>query len=179
VERPLEGLCQSGSPGKKRKITKKEVFSMKNKIKVLGIIVLTAIIGFSMMSCEEPIQYQYSLTITDIPATYHGKLAVVSLATSSSDINAYAIAAVTGAAVTFPLLDWDTDDIWGKNGSYTLVVLIYENAAAISNKVTLFEGGTLSKVSVSSDFTIVPWSQIIDVKDMKNQKMVQLLSDKI
>ena len=43
--------------------------SIKNTAQFLGIIALAAVIGFSMMGCEQPIEPP---TLTDITATYTG-----------------------------------------------------------------------------------------------------------
>jgi hypothetical protein len=52
-ETPLKSGKYSCLLVKKRRYSTKGVFSMKNTIKILGIIALVAIIGFSMAACDD------------------------------------------------------------------------------------------------------------------------------
>jgi len=50
---------------------------MKNTIKLFGIITLLAVIGFSMVACDNgTADAEGTFTITDIPAAYNGKYAL-------------------------------------------------------------------------------------------------------
>jgi len=50
---------------------------MKNTIRIIGIIALLAVIGFSMVACDNgSTDAEGTFTITDIPAAYNGKYAL-------------------------------------------------------------------------------------------------------
>jgi hypothetical protein len=137
---------------------------MKNTIKILGIIALMAVIGFSMSACKIEEESQYFLTINGIPAKYDGHVGIVSLVSGKNPV-AYAGVTINSTTVTLPLLDFSSDGPWGENGSYSVVVILYENRQALNNKITSYEGATMGTISVNQETTVMNWSQLFDVTD--------------
>jgi hypothetical protein len=150
---------------------------MKNTLKFLGIIALTAVIGLSMMSCEETIE-QYYLKLTGIPDARNGDL-IACILTSSLSVNendyiAYGQTIVNGKSVTFTLLDWDTDGSWAKDGSYYLIFIAAESYDKFEEEEYTFAGGTISKVAVNQETTTIDWSQLLDVTDQFDVKIADI-----
>jgi hypothetical protein len=67
---------------------------MKNIFKVIGIIALVAVIGFSMAACEDNSDKEEEIktgtfVLTDIPEKYNGKYATATLKTTDGKVTLY------------------------------------------------------------------------------------------
>lgn len=102
---------------------------MKNYLKLIGIIALAAVIGFSAISCKDAEPENISITITDIPgSTYAGWKAVVGLATDSVSVAVGLPLNVTAStsSLTFDMLESGSKS-FNKAGTYYLVFWFEKN----------------------------------------------------
>lgn len=131
---------------------------MKNTIKKFRIAAFVVLLlGFSMQ-----VHAQKTITVTDIPNSYRGKIGFLALSpANSSNYTAYSMVAINGAQVRFPLSDWTTDKPWNGNGNFTFAFVIYDNAEAAKNEKYTFSGVTVGTTGVNSTNTQVLWSQFL------------------
>ena len=106
---------------------------MKNLIKTFGIIAFVAVLGLGLFtSCaEDPVPTD--ITITGITSTYEGKYAVIGLSKSISDQAVLAVGlgkTISGGTATWDLLDQDANAYSVKDGTYLVMIIIYESKAA-------------------------------------------------
>lgn len=144
---------------------------MKNTFKYLGIIATILLIGFFMAACDKD-EVEKSITISNIDTDYNGKFAFITLESPTKTI-AYAMGTISNGSFTNDLVDWANKKVWNKSGSYMVILLIYENAQAATEKNTLWEGGTTADKKFSEENTAVSFSQFIKVgPDPKQIKIV-------
>jgi hypothetical protein len=125
---------------------------MKHLLKLLGIIALVAVIGFSMAACGGSgggSGSGKSIRIIDLD-DFYGSSYQLGLATSidnllSERIVAFAEGTIRSGTQTAPLLDYYTGDPWTGSGSYYVGVII-DN---------FFLAATRSKISFSSSVTTI------------------------
>jgi len=122
---------------------------MKNKIRILEIIALVAIIGFSMAACKEACHGDASASIT-VTGT---ELAVGNFVFLSLDKNYYGYGTVSAAGtITIDMLCFECDKPGFEAGSYTVYIKIDESSA--KDAVTKWEGGTTDKNVSAGNSTI-------------------------
>jgi hypothetical protein len=138
---------------------------MKNALKAIALV---AMIGVSTAAYAQ----QKSITITGLPNTYKGKVAMLAITPSAGSENytAYSLGTLSGASVTFPLSDWTTDKPWNGSGNFAFVILIGESANAIASKQLLYTGGTSATTNVNQRTTTVQWSQFLSVDQQSAAK---------
>jgi len=127
-----------------------------NRFRITAFIVM--VIGLSTAAYA-----QKSIVVTGIPNTYKGKTGMLALAPSANSQNyiAYSLVIIDGPTVKFPLSDWTTDKPWNGGGNFAFVLLIGENAQAISKKQYTFLGQTPALANVKQESTTVPWAQFV------------------
>jgi len=122
---------------------------MKNTIRILGIIALAAIIGFSMTSCEAACHGDASARIT-VTGT---ELAVGNFVFLLLDKNYYGYGIVSAAGtITIDMLCFECDEPGFEAGSYTVYIRIDESSA--KDAVTKWEGETTDKNVPAGNSTI-------------------------
>jgi len=122
---------------------------MKNKIRILEIIALAAIIGFSMTACDAACHGDASARIT-VTGT---ELAVGNFVFLTLDKNYYGYETVSAAGtITIDMLCFDCDKPGFEAGSYTVYIRIDESSA--KDAVTKWEGGTTNKNVPAGNSTI-------------------------
>jgi hypothetical protein len=145
---------------------RKGVFFMKKTFKILGIIALTAMIGFSMTACPHdtsgPPTPEYFITVTGIPPTYNGMIGAVKLYPSDSPdaVTVYStVEKIIGNSVTLPLFNWVEENPWLGSGSFKITIFIFENrnAAAQNPPNTKFKG-SISEIAITEATTTIEWS---------------------
>jgi len=122
---------------------------MKNKIKILGIIALAAIIGFSMTACEAACHGDASASIT-VTGT---ELAVGNWVFLTLEKNYYGFGTVSAAGtITIDMLCFECDKPGFEAGTYTVYIRIDESSA--NDAATKWEGGTTDKNVSAGNSTI-------------------------
>ena len=139
---------------------------MKSMIKVLGVIVFVVLIGFPVMAggksdsgsaSTAPAATIGSITITDIPAQYNGKFAMLTLDTGGSGASnvAWATRTITGTSATFNLLDWVTDQPTAiREGNYGVNIVIAANMQAIADDQHEYVGIIMSRALAGESITV-------------------------
>jgi len=142
---------------------RKRVFFMKKTFKILGIIALTAAIGFSMTACPPEETYtppppEKFITVTGIP--YTGKIGAVKLyPPDSSDVVVYSTdEKISGDSVTFPLYNWADESPWLGNGDFSITIFIFENKTAVVNGQIIYKGVTTEIAAITEPTTVIEWS---------------------
>ena len=141
---------------------------MKNAIKTIGIIAIIAIMGLGVFtSCEEeqPV-IPTDITVTGIPSQYLNKLGSVSAKKGDTigfgmPIGITQDGANTGK-FTCELVDDNGDSISIEGNGCQVVLLIYENLAAVQNKTTLAEKVILS-TTIKATGNTFSYSQFADL----------------
>ena len=129
---------------------------MKNMIKVFGVILFVAVIGLSTVSAQSAPSIG-SITITDIPAQYNGKFAMLTLDTGGTGARtlAWSTRTITGTSATFNLLDWVTDQPTTlSEGNYGVNLIIAANITAIANDEEEYVGIIMSRAFVGATISI-------------------------
>ena len=105
---------------------------MKNTIKVLGIIALVAVIGFTMAACDNGSKDDNgsggTFTLTGIPSQYNGKYFYIQIDTSNTDAewaygtvdedgSQYYFARISNGRASIPM--WTSSDSWNTGERYT------------------------------------------------------------
>jgi hypothetical protein len=102
---------------------------MKNTFKVLGIIALVAIIGFSMFSCGDKNDSgggdAKKITVTGITGNY--SMAMISLISEDSDSGIGGMGEISGGSVTFGLMNEDETAYTGSGSFYVMLIVGNEN----------------------------------------------------
>jgi len=116
---------------------------------------------------------QRSITVTGVPANYKGKTGMLYLSQSANSTNytAYSMVIVNGASVSFPLSDLATDKPWTNSGDFAFVLMIGENAQAITKKQYLYSGQTPDTTSIKQEVTTVQWSIFVSAADAKQRSI--------
>jgi len=138
----------------------KKISFLRNvaKIVVAALVVATAFTGCKKNKVE-PVEK--TVVVTGIPEMYTGKMAALSVDNANS--SALTIAGINGSSATFRMQDSKTKAPWTGSGNCELVFLIYENAQAMSDKNTLYEG-YLSNWKITEETTTIPWNEFLDFK---------------
>ena len=139
-------------------MNKKKSF-LRNAAKIL-VVALVATTIFTGCKKDDPVGPPKTIVITGIPATYDGKISVLSVDKGSGTL-AMAIANISENAATFRLQDFKTKEPWTGDGYYEFVFLIYENSQAMSDKTTLWDG-YLQSWKVSEEMTTIGWGEFLD-----------------
>jgi hypothetical protein len=142
---------------------------MKKTFKILGIIALTAAIGFSMTACPPEDTYsppppESFITVKDMPSNYNGKIGAVKLypidssdGTVSSNATVYSTTEkINGNSVTLPLYNWAEENPWLGSGDFSITIFIFENKTALVNGQTIYKGVTTETITETT--TIIEWS---------------------
>ena len=144
---------------------------MKNTIKILGIIALVAVIGFSMAACGgdddgggSGDSSEKSIKITGlgdfIGASYQLGLATTEDKLNTRDLVAYAVGTINSGTQTAQLFDYKTDAPWTGSGSYYVGVILSGRVSGtlvtISKKSFNSSVTTLSTDDFSGDFSVIP-----------------------
>jgi len=107
---------------------------------------------------------QKSITITGIPGSQRGRIAMLGLSPPNSDeYTAYSLVAINGAQVKFPLMDFTTDKPWGGSGDFSFDLLIYDNAQAAQNSQYRLHARISALTTVNDPDTTVQWSRFVAV----------------
>jgi len=118
---------------------------MKNLFKLIGIFALSALIGFSMTSCEEVMgalggltggeeggennTTGITITVTGDFSAYSGKRAAMLVYTGSEAVaysSAFVDVTAGATSLAFTLLDYDTDESFNKAGTYNVLLWFRE-----------------------------------------------------
>ena len=139
------------------------MFFMKKPFKILGIIALAAVTGFSMTACpddkDDLPKPEFFITVTDIPSTYNGKYGVIILYTPASSEPPSALTAyspmekIKGTSIKVPLYN-KKDDPWSGSGIYRITILIFENTAT----ETWTYAGVTPETSITEKTTAIAWN---------------------
>ena len=138
---------------------------MKSTIRLLGLILFVAVIGLSTATAQARSRGIGSVTITEIPAQYHGKFVMLTVDTGGSGARnvAWGTRTITGASATINLLDWVTDQPTTiRNGNYGLNIIIAANMTAITNDQEEFIGIIMSK-ALAGETVSVEWGEFMDM----------------
>jgi hypothetical protein len=142
---------------------------MKKTFKILGIIALTAAIGFSMTACPPEDTYsppppESFIIVTGMPSNYNGKIGAVKLYPIDSDDNVSSNATVysttekiNGNSVTLPLYNWTEENPWLGSGDFSITIFIFDNKTAMVNGQTIYKGITTETITETT--TIIEWSK--------------------
>ena len=146
---------------------------MKNRIKVIGIIVLLAVIGLTMIACgSSPSSGSSarssagtirSVTITGIPAQYNNRFIMLTLDTGGRGARnvAWGTYTISGNSATFNLLDWVTDQPTAiREGNYGVNIIIAANMSAIANDQHDYVGIIMSR-ALSGEAISIAWGEFI------------------
>jgi len=125
------------------------------KILVAGLVVATIFTGCKK---DDP-SPEKIIVITDIPAMYDGKMAALTADNGSS--SAIALANISGTSATFRLQDSKKKEPWTGSGNCEFVFLIYENAQAMSDKETLWDG-YLANWKITKETTTISFSEFLN-----------------
>ena len=135
-------------------------FYMKSKIKVLGIIVIMAAIGLSIAACasssQSAVVYR-NVTITEIPAQFNGKFAMLTLDTGGSGARtlAWGSRTINGTSATFNLLDWVTDQPTTiRERNYGVNLIIADNMQAIADDEEEYVGIIMNRAFFGESISI-------------------------
>ena len=142
---------------------------MKNKIKVIGVIVLLAAIGLTMTACgSSPSSGSSagtirSLTITGIPAQYNGRFVMMTIDTGGRGARnvAWGTRTISGNSATFSLLDWVTDQPTAiREGNYGVNIIIAANMQAIIDDRQEYVGIIMSR-ALAGEAVSIEWGEFI------------------
>ena len=147
---------------------------MKNLLRtriahIPGIIALVAIIGLSMTACVSSPQSSSSagtitnVTITEIPAQYNGKFAMLTLDTGGRGARtlAWGTRTISGTSATFNLLDWVTDQPTAlREGNYGVNIIIAATMQAIADDEEEYVGIIMSRALLGETIS-VEWGEFI------------------
>ena len=137
---------------------------MKSKIRVIGVIVLVALIGLSMASCvSAPKGGMGSVTIVGIPGQYNGKFAMLTLDTGGRGARtlAWGSRTITGTSATFNLLDWVTDQPTAlSDGNYGINIIIATSMQAIADDQEEYTG-IIMVMALAGETVSIEWGEFI------------------
>jgi hypothetical protein len=146
----------------------KEWVFMQKTFKILGIIALTAVIGFSMAACKGESEPDPNIiTITGIPQIYVGKVGALMLSTSASEKNypVYSIETITGTSFSFPMRDWNHDSRpWDGSGSFGITIFIFNSIEDARNKnedKSIYKGVKPGNTDITELTTTLEWSSFV------------------
>ena len=138
---------------------------MKKPFKILGIIALAAVTGFSMTACpsdgtDNAAMPEKFITVTTIPSTFNGMIGALKLyPINSSDVTVYSTEEkISGNSVTLPLFNWEKEDPWLESGSYSITIFIFDNKAAAAQGQTKYKGKTIEIVDITEKITTINWN---------------------
>lgn len=130
---------------------------LRNVVKIL-VAGLVAITMFA--SCEkEEEKPPKTIVVTGIPVIYEGKVGVLT-ADKGGTTQAMAMANINGTSVSFRMQDFQSKEVWTKDGTYDFILLIYENSQAMSDKKTLWDG-YLYTWKIAEETTTIAWNEFI------------------
>jgi hypothetical protein len=132
---------------------------MKNTFKLLGIIAILAVIGFSAVSCEDKADDSTkSVTITGIPSQYYGEV-VLGLYTNKADAQNLKFPDVggtemfsSGSVVRYGLWNNKKNEAWTGTGDYYLFFTV--NPVGTNDLYV-----TKTKQKISKENTTVAFSE--------------------
>jgi hypothetical protein len=136
---------------------------MKNTIKLFGIIAMLAVIGFSMVACDNgTTDAGGTFTMTDIPSEYNGKYAILTVKVKDYWIiwgiqrrntdGSMALTKINNGKAVMPLLregTWEPykgNDTFVSVGDFSTVVRVF-----------IFEAATISDLGTPDDRLGVAW----------------------
>jgi hypothetical protein len=143
---------------------------MKNTLKIIGIVALVAVAGFSMAACGgggggSIGDSAKSITITDITGKTGEALIGILADWSSSDITAVEFKNISGNSVTVNLLTSSASP-WTGSGSYYIMVIF--NASEPTETTYVYTNGTasLQKYNISSANSTIAFSKFKNTDDL-------------
>jgi hypothetical protein len=136
---------------------------MKKTFKILGIIAIISVIGFSMTACKDSDVDPNTITITDIPGNYIGKFGTLLLfpyPITSSTPTVYAMETISGGTTIFSLYKYKRDDPWDGSGDFRVTFLIFEDVSVETNVYTgVLAAG--SNITITGKNTNMAWNSFI------------------
>jgi len=142
---------------------------MKNPFKILGIIALSMITGFSMTACPHdavspPPMPEKFIIITDIDPTYNGMIGALKLYLPGSSVAAVYSSEekIINNSVTLPLYNWAGEDPWLGSGSFSITIFIFENRSAAAQKppITKYKG-SITEIAITEATTTIAWGMFL------------------
>jgi hypothetical protein len=140
---------------------------MKNTVKLMGIIAVVAVIGFSFTACGEQEEFDRdgvakTITITGIPVTGAGnfldKFGYTGLGTLGGNVPTVSLPKkiTSSGTLELPLIDAESKKPFDGTGTFIVIFVINETSDTSSRE--LYSGKILS-VSVTKANTTIPFAQ--------------------